>query len=613
MSKIKKLDNLTIQKIAAGEVIERPSSIVKELVENSLDANSTNIVIEIQKGGKDLIRVTDNGDGMSKEDLPKAFMTHSTSKLSKIDDLYSIMSLGFRGEALPSISSVSKVQVLTKTKGSQGGIQSEFENGKLVSMRTIGCPKGTTIIVRDLFYNLPVRKKFLKSDVTEGNHISDIVYKLALGNPNVSFSFIRDSKTIFKTSSNRNLEDNIYTLLGKETSNNLISIEYSNESLSLEGFISNNKLYRGNRAHQYIYINGRYISNYTISKIIENQYQSLIPINRFPIFILYINMHPGDIDVNIHPSKQEIKFVNGDMVYESIGHAVKKHLEKSFKIPRIEFSKEKKEDVQDLPLLFDLAKTKEETKATIGHSKEDKFKGFIVKDLTEEDFSWDSDFDESDSINTDDLITEDLSNSKKENHILDFDLTNIIPVGTVFQTYIIAENRVEDKLFFIDQHAAHERIMYERYKKEFENEDINTQQLLYPEIFELTNKENNIITENIKLFNDLGFEIEEFGPNSVAIRSVPMLFGVPNPRKLFLDILDNVSDVKNIYDTMPEKIIKIACTNAVKSGDTLDQIEIMELFKDLQSCDNPYTCPHGRPVLFEMTKNYIEKQFLRIN
>ena len=341
MGKIKILDNLTIQKIAAGEVIERPASIVKELVENSIDANANNIVIEISEGGKSFIRISDDGDGIDEDDLKLAFERHSTSKLRTIEDIYNIMSLGFRGEALSSISSVSKVEVLSKTNSTQAGIQAQVEEGIIQSMDSVGCPKGTTMIIRDLFYNLPVRKNFMKTDKTEGNYISDIVYKLALGNYNKGFKFIRDNKVILQTNSNSDLKDNIYGILGKEFSDNLININFENNGIKIFGFISNNKFYRSNRSHQYIYINGRYIVNYGISSVIENQYKSLIPLSRFPVFILYIEMNPGDIDVNIHPTKQEIKFINNTNIHGIISNIVKESLNNSLYVPKMDF----KEDV----------------------------------------------------------------------------------------------------------------------------------------------------------------------------------------------------------------------------------------------------------------------------
>lgn len=630
MSKIKILDSLTIQKIAAGEVIENPSSIVKELVENSLDANSKNIIIEINNGGKKLIRITDDGDGIDRRDLPIAFERHSTSKLNTIDDIYNIMSLGFRGEALASISSVAKMEVLTKTAKSQGGSHAIIEEGKIISLDMAGCPKGTTMIVRDLFYNLPVRKKFLKSDIAEGNYINDIINKLALGNSNVSFKFIRDNKTVLQTTSSDNLLNTIYTVLGKDFSKNLIPINYQDDYIKIDGFISNNNLYRGNRGHQFLYMNGRYIVNYAIAKAIENRYKSLIPINRFPAFILNIYIDPSEVDVNIHPTKQEIKFIDNNRVIGTISNIVEESIMSSLYIPKMKLKnneKEKKEETKDIPKLFDYEESEISKDIVIkdftiakdslnNSSKEVHYSPFeyskfenininsIYKDKNTDDKTPENNIIK-DEIKEDNAIIE-------EQKIQD-DLLDINPIGRVFNTYIIAESKNEEKLYFIDQHAAHERIMYEKYKEEYENEKINIQQLMFPEIIELNNMEMNKFMVNIELFRSLGFELEEFGPNSVALRGVPMLFGTPKSKDLFLDILDNLdSNIQSNYDTKMDKIMKIACTNAIKSGDKISDIEIMALIKDLKECNNPFTCPHGRPTIIEITKKHIEKEFLRI-
>jgi DNA mismatch repair protein MutL len=623
MGKIKLLDSLTIQKIAAGEVIERPASIVKELIENSLDANSSNIVIEIRNGGKSYIRVTDDGDGIIEDDLDLAFERHSTSKLSTVEDIYSIMSLGFRGEALASISNVSKVQVMTKTKDSLGGIHAIIEEGKIISKDTVGCPKGTTMIVKDLFYNLPVRKKFLKSDLVEFNHVSDIVYKLALGNYNTSFKLIKDNKVVLKTSSNNSLITNIYTILGKDIAKNLINISFEKDDFKLNGYISNNDLYRSNRSHQYLYINGRYINNNAIADIIEKQYKSIIPINRFPVFILFIEMNPENLDVNIHPTKQEIKFVNQEEVISIIGNTIRESLNPSLVIPRVTFDNTKDVKKQEeLPLLF------EEPSIDI-------YKDVVVKDMTtyyrdnkdNRESSEAKDIIATDYIDHDNIknINNEFIEEQIEEQVIEIIdeihkepinkvLSNISPIGVVFSTYILAEDREQDKLYIIDQHAAHERIMYEKYKKEFEKETIVTQQLLVPEVIELTNVEMSNLLENITLFNKLGFDIEEFGSSSIIIRGVPLVFGKPNIKNLFFDILDNIKqDIKSNYEIKIEKIMKIACTKAVKGGDSLSEIEIESLINQLSECENSHSCPHGRPTMIEITKKDMEKKFLRIN
>ncbi|NMB08040.1 MAG: DNA mismatch repair endonuclease MutL [Tissierellia bacterium] len=604
MKKIKLLDDMTIQKIAAGEIIERPSSIVKELIENSLDANSDSIVVEIRNGGKDYIRITDNGDGISEDDLINAFKPHSTSKLSNIDDLYNIMSFGFRGEALASISSVAKVEVITKTDVGSSGIQAFVEEREIIKKAPIGCPKGTTMIVRDLFYNVPVREKFLKSNLVEGNHISDIVYKLALGNPGVSFKYIKDNTVILSTSKSNTIEENIYILLGKEFTNNLLEINCSNENFKIYGYISNNQFYRGNRNHQYLYINNRYIKNTNITKIIEERYKSLIPINRFPVFILFIDIDPSLIDVNIHPTKEEIKFVNEEELNTVLINIIDKSLRENLNIPKA-FSKEETKDkiAEEIPLLYEKSFFQDE------HDE------IVVEQIEKEDIRKENTILEAIQVYDSDFVNY-KEDYKKETKKED-DLKEILPrlkfIGVIFSTYILAEDTLSNKVFIIDQHAAHERILYEKYKKEYENEKVITQRLLKPEIVELTNLEFSVAMQNIDLLRRLGFFVEEFGNNSIIIREVPILFGNPQLKSLFLEIVDNIRLVSNnSYDYKVEKIMKIACTNAIKAGDKVANIEVISLFKQLSETENPYTCPHGRPTIIEITKEDMEKEFKRI-
>lgn len=609
------LDEKTIGKIAAGEVIERPSSIVKELIENSLDANSNNITIEIRDGGKTYIRITDDGDGINKDDLDLAFKRHSTSKLSSVEDLYKIRSLGFRGEALASISQVSKVEVMTKTADVVGGIHAVVENGEIKSKEVIGCPKGTTIIVKDLFYNLPVRKEFLRSDLTESNHIADIVYKIAIGNTGTSFRFIKDDKVVLKTSRNNDMKSHIYSILGREFTNNMIGLNSNEEGIQLTGFISNNNLYRSNRNHQYVFINGRYISNINIANIIEENYKTLIPVNRYPCFIIFMELDPSTIDVNIHPTKQEVKFSNQSKVFTVIKEACKIALNSSLTIPQFGLRKENKvPDEEQIPLLFELSSNTSNNGITenLQNNNEDSIKkDLIIKDFT----SINSTDNSCDNI----LIKEDIQDMNQYEDVKDDEediktvLSNIKPIGILFNTYILAEDRVSEKIYFIDQHAAHERVMYEKYLREYKSEQIVIQQLLVPEIIELTTKEMNTFLENINTFKELGFDVNEFGSNGVAIRGVPIIFGKPNVSNLFFDILDNIENVKSSYDTKLDKIMKIACTKAVKGGDTLSEKEMFALFEQLQEFENPQTCPHGRPIIVEMTKQEIEKAFLRIN
>ena len=618
MGKIRLLDESTIKMIAAGEIIERPASVVKELVENSLDAKASNITVEIANGGKDYIRVTDDGEGLLEDDLNIAFKRHSTSKIYNADDLYNILSFGFRGEALASISTVAKVEVLTKTQDSISGIQAFVEEGKIIDKKPIGCPKGTTMIVRDLFYNVPVRKKFLKSDKTEANHIDDILYRLALGNSHISFKYVKDNKIIFKTRKN-DIASNIYTLLGKEFHDNLFKIEYTCENFKIYGYISNNTFYRGNRKHQYLYINKRYVNNKDISNLIEEKYKSLIPVNRFPVFIIFIDIKPSLIDVNIHPTKQEVKFINHQEILEALDSAITRILNKNLYIQKVTFNhEENKKSQEPLPLLYEESFIDKNVKKTNLYDKQYSDKNNVIK---EEVFLDRADIYDSKSVKVEEKKDEishivyekdsniDVDKNKKK---IDF-LQDVKIIGVLFSTYILMEDSKSNKLLIMDQHAAHERVMYEKYKAEYTGENIAIQTLLTPEILELTSTEMDLVLDNIDTFQKLGFIVEEFGQNSIIIRGVPILFGKPQLKSSFLELIDSLkNNVNNSYEVKIDKIMKIACTKAIKSGDKISEIEIESLIEQLKNTKNPYTCPHGRPTIIEISKKDIEKEFKRI-
>lgn len=625
MRKIKILDEKTIQKIAAGEIIDRPSSVVKELVENSLDANSSNITVEIKQGGKSYIRITDDGDGILEDDLEIAFKRHSTSKLSNADDLYRIMSFGFRGEALSSISTVSKVEVLTKTDKDEFGIQAFVEEGNIIDKKPVGCPKGTTMIIRDLFYNLPVRRKFLKSDISEANHVNDIIYKLALGNPGIAIKYIRDNKIIFQTGDNNDIFTNIYTLLGKDFSDNLLTIEYEDGDFRIYGYISNNTFYRNNRRHQYIYVNNRYIDNNHISNLIESKYRTIIPINKFPVFILFIDIDPSFIDVNIHPTKQQIKFVNQNKLDERLDYIIDSQLRKNLSIPKAFFgAKEVNNNKKQIPLLYEeiIPKKDENYEPNIINLNEDelhdrideKIRNLNNKDkIAESPLNYGTEYININNIDEKQIVDYESQDDRKNINKLKDVLKRSRPIGILFSTYILLEDILLDNLLIIDQHAAHERIMFEKYKSEYEREEVAIQHLLTPEVLELTNTEIEIVKDNIELFNRLGFIVEEFGTNSVIIRGVPMLFGKPQTKRLFLELIDSINhDIKSSYEVRLDKIMKIACTEAIKSGDKIKDIEINSLIRQLGNTANPYTCPHGRPTIIQISRKNLEKEFKRI-
>ena len=607
MHKIKLLDEYTIQKIAAGEIIERPASVIKELVENSLDAKATNIVVEITNGGKDYIRVTDDGEGILDSDLDLAFKRHSTSKIETVEDLFKIVSFGFRGEALSSISAVAKVEVLTKTSYSLTGTQAFVENGEIISKKPVGCPKGTTMIVRDLFYNIPVRRGFLKSESNESSYIDDTLYRFALGNTDVSFKYIKDNKVIFNTSKNNSLISNIYSLLGKDFSNNLIKVDYKSKNAHIYGYISNNTLYRGNRKHQYLYVNKRHVRNKIITNLIEDKYKSLIPINKFPVFILFIDVDPSFVDVNIHPAKQEIKFLNQDEINNSLENMIFNALNNNIYIQKLTFEREKKEpDYEELPLLF------EKNLIDINVVDNNESYNYIYKDNEKNKDIKEFNIDVINQAPKENVQIEEDLEPKSLKEPINF-LNSFRIIGVVFNTYILLEDIENEKLLIMDQHAAHERVMYERYKREFESEKIAIQNLLTPEILELSTWEVDIVNKNSKLLKDLGFIVEEFGQNSIILRGVPLLFGIPQAKNFFIEILDGLTkDLKSGYDIKLDKIMKIACSKAIKGGDRITDVEIEKLIEQLKNADNPYTCPHGRPTIIEITKKDIEKEFKRI-
>ncbi len=643
MNSIKLLDAITIQQIAAGEIIDRPASIVKEIVENSMDANSNSITIEIKNGGKSYIRVTDNGAGINTEDIELAFKRHSTSKLNTAEDLYDIHSFGFRGEALASISAVSKIELMTKTRNSDG-TQSFIEDGKVIKTEKIGCPNGTTIIMKDIFYNLPVRKNFLKSDSVETNRITDTISRLAIGNPDISFKYIKDDRVVFKTPGKGELLQTIFSVLGREFNENLIELEYNSKDIKLSGFISKNSFYRSNRSHQYLYVNNRLIYNGNINSIIENQYKSLIPINRFPIYFLFININPEKVDVNIHPTKQEINFSEQDEINEIIENTIKNTLKKSLEIQSIPkrvndkvkeeipllyestFFDMKNEDVDEIPKAKSEIVNPDPTKKIfekINYNTEDPKEIYnrdynITNLMKEDDDNYIKLVEENDNdilvkeSEVDSLeMVDNIQLSKRE------EFENIIKhmriIGLSFKTYIIGEDNINKDLILIDQHAAHERIMYEKYLNKYKDSSISTQMLLKSEVIELSDIEYDLFNDNIDFFNNIGFTVEDFGSNSVVIRGVPIIFGEPEPKNIFFDVLDNLNmNINSPYEIKLEKIMKLACTSAVKSGDKLSTMEIEELLNKLLETDTPFTCPHGRPTMIKMNIKDIEKDFKRI-
>ncbi|MET3616450.1 DNA mismatch repair protein MutL [Peptoniphilus olsenii] len=622
--KIKLLDDITISKIAAGEIIENSASIVKELVENSIDAGADKITIETKGNSTDYIKITDNGSGISEDDIDNAFLRHSTSKLNNIDDLENIISLGFRGEALASISTVSKVKIMTKTKTELAGTMAIVKNGKIIKKSKIGMPQGTTFVVEDVFYNTPVRKKFLKRDNTESNNILDIVQKIALSNQHISFDLIKDGKNIMSASSTDNYINRIFSILGKEIAANLVFGKFESETYKIRGYFSNNKLFRSTRDNQFVFVNGRYVKNLDISKAIESKYRSIIPLNRYPCFILFIEIPPNLIDVNIHPKKNEIKFNSEQKLLALISEVAEDVIYPNRSIREIQYE-DKKEDLN----VFDIFKDEDNSENSLDYmnsyftsSNDNEIQDIKNVQETEIEFSF-NDLKSQKSIceNSDNQIIDkaEVKTDLEDNNFLnstetkiDSNILNSRIAGVLFDTYILLEYKDKETLFIVDQHAAHERVWYERYKELYLNEEISSQILLKPEIIELNSVEYDKLQNHLSIFKDLGFNIDNFGDGTVILREVPLLFGLPTYVNFIRDIIDSIDkNITSNYEADLYVIMKKACKRAVKAHDRLSNIEIEKLIEDLSRCENPYTCPHGRPTMVEITNKTIAKLFLR--
>jgi len=617
---INKLDSLTVDKIAAGEVIERPLSVVKELIENSIDAEANEIIVEIRNGGKSYIRVTDNGRGINKNEVSKALKRHYTSKLNSINDLDYLKSLGFRGEALASISSISKVEITTKEAENETGINIIYKNNEIISKKEVGCITGTTIIVRDLFFNLPVRKKFLGSDISEGNKITNLITKMALLNKNITFKFLRDRKIIFNTPKNTTLINKITTLYGEDFSSSLLKIENNkNNSYRVKGYVSDLNYFRGNRGHQMVFVNDRYIKSSKIADIVEENYNTVIPSNKFPGFILYLYTDPKNIDVNIHPQKYEIKFKDFNSVKKSLDEVLsetlnRKIFSKKYKIKEnknefldLDIEKNSKNNIENnLEIDKNTSNTNMDIDKKVDNEK-------IIEDnnysqnnsagfSNDEDLSLDNSFENMDFF-------ESNSEYMANNNLINFNKLHF--VGYIFDTYILFQDFKKRVLYILDQHAAHERINYEKYIEKFRNQKINIQELLLPIKVGLSSSEYKKAIDNQYLFKKFGLEIEAFGINTIIIRSLPSFLKNVDSKKLFYSLLEGLEDFDK-SNIQLNTLIKKACTYSVKSGDILSEKEIHTLVDNLLLCEKPYTCPHGRPIIVELDEKDFKKLFNRI-
>ena len=689
MGKIVLLDELTINKIAAGEVIEKPASVVKELVENSIDAGATNITVEIQNGGISKIRIIDNGSGMSKDDLEFAFERHATSKIRKAADLENVKSMGFRGEALASIAAIAHVELVSKTEDDNIGHKIVVEGGKILEIEDSASQKGTTITVSNLFFNTPVRYKFLKKDFTEAGYIEDAVTRIAIANPNIAIKLINGNKTIIQTNGNGDLKTVIYTIYGKEIAEGLLKVNYEYEGIKVTGAIGKPEIARNNRSYQMFFVNKRYIKDKTLSAGVEQAFKGLIPIGKYGVVVLNIEIEPNKIDVNVHPTKLEIRFQEEQKVFKAIYHSVKDTLLKGDLVKEVEREpvvEEQKLEVNQEPVKLEENQIKTEQvvepKVETEDIKKSGFMGLFKKKEKDAD-----EFIENYSTNTlqeilaqksagqpeeveiptqeqknkmEDMIEKqkELENPKVEEPTSkDFDEMyvktfgklpetqkieensnkidvktlkevenisvfeekenyNTIPkykfIGSLFSTYLVIE--MKDEIYIIDQHAAHERVMYEKVKKNFYNNmEKDSQIMLLPDIIELSHKERAIVKENTDLFKKAGFIIEEFGDNTIRLIGVPSLCMDLDTKELFLEILDEIDTVAiTAKQEKEDKFIStIACKAAVKANMKLTNEEVDTLMRQLLVLPNPFTCPHGRPTAIKMTRYDIERKFNR--
>ena len=703
LRKIAVLDQNTIDKIAAGEVVERPSSVVKELVENAIDAGATAITVEITDGGKKLIRITDNGSGMDAEQVPLAFLRHATSKIEKVEDLTHIASLGFRGEALSSIAAVSQVELITKTPSGISGTRYVIEGGKEQSLEEMGAPEGTTFLIRNLLYNTPARSKFLKSDMTEASYINTLLEQLALSHPEISFKYIQNRQVKLSSSGNYSVKDVIYSVYGREIAKALLDVSYENDFMKIEGFVGKPEISRGNRTFENYYINGRYVKNRIITKAIEDGYKGLVMQHKFPFVSLRIEMDGNDLDVNVHPAKREVRFARETEVYTAIYETVRKVLTHRELIPQVSVGKDeptsRTEQIKpgNIPEPFEVKRRQEmyghpnrtaniashaaptasevrstapvpsipynkptngtasygsaETTHNSSASSADKYKR--VDSLRENPVYGSQPF----TKEEEEMFSGTLKDGRNENsaaETADYEVISEKPtesappevdnepiksqeqeppkqlelfeerllapesrsrhrlIGQLFDTYWLVQ--FEDNFYIIDQHAAHEKVYYERFVKLFQSQNIQSQYVSPPLIVSLSLEEENLLKANEKYFRDFGFEIEPFGGREYSISAVPSSLLGMTEEELFLEMLDHLTadGSKDAFEIFASRLATMACKAAVKGNHSMSPQEADKLIDELLTLENPYNCPHGRPTIIAMSKTEIEKKFKRI-
>lgn len=642
MAKIQLLDQKTIDNIAAGEVIERPASVVKELVENAVDANANAITVEIKDGGMTLIRVTDNGIGIPKDQVKTAFLRHATSKIRSVEDLLSVSSLGFRGEALSSISAVAQVELVTKTAESFSGVSYKIYGGEEEAFDDIGAPDGTTFLVKNLFYNTPARRKFLKSATTEAGYVEQMMVHIALSHPKISFKFIHNNKNKIYTSGNGKVKDIIYHIYGRDVAGALIPVQAQSEDVKVTGFVAKPYVSRGNRNYESYFINGRYIKSSIIYKAIEEGYRTFTMKHRYPFVCLDFKINQELLDVNVHPTKMEIRFRNGREIYELVVDTVREALLQKDLVQDVLRETPKKKEQQKTkevkrPEPFEVNRRKEETQKMDqtmkdftqmrqiqtnqqGHRakpegmKQDRLKSEssqTAKKPTYAGLNYNTQKKEFPQYKTDELSSNQMT--LREDPVFSVQARPDRKIlGQLFKTYWLIE--YEDQLFIMDQHAAHEKVNYERLMKNFKEKEIYSQRLEPPMVVTVSMMEAEALERYKDAFAGLGFTIESFGGNEYCIREVPAnLYGI-GERDLFMELLDAVSQENGIMDTevIASKIATMACKMSIKGNQRVSLMEVEHLLDELMKLENPYQCPHGRPTIIKMSKYEIDKKFKRI-
>lgn len=656
MPQIALLSQETIDKIAAGEVIERPSSVVKELVENAIDAGSSAVTVEIKEGGISFIRISDNGCGIEREQIPLAFLRHSTSKIKSVEDLFTVTSLGFRGEALSSIAAVSQVELITKTNGDFTGSRYLIEGSKEVSLEEIGAPDGTTFIIRNLFYNTPARKKFLKSAQTEGTYIHELMQRMILSHPDVAFKFIMNNQVKLQSSGNGNIKDIIYHLYGRDITKALLPIAHESELFKVSGFIGKPMISRGNRGYELYFVNGRFIRSQILSKAIEDAFKPFLMQHQYPFTVLYFEINSSLLDVNVHPTKMELRFSNQQELYREVQNVLSAALVHRDIIPEVPVDTPKKNEMEVpkiekvMPEPFEQKRLEEIRKAvrkdspyeikypvsrpmgtgSVSSAAQEKLldtiKSMPPEDMMEERIQKEPLPEQSKKETEKELAKEAYvireeetygtnpeGNYEQGSFLKEEEMAKQKIIGQLFDTYWLVE--YNDRLFIVDQHAAHEKVMYEKLKKQFEKKEFTSQAISPPIVITLSMREAEALERFKEQFTKLGFEIEHFGGAEYSICGVPGNLYRLNTKDVLIEMLDELTDgisERATADVILDKIASMSCKAAVKGSQRLSLPEMEQLMKDLMKLDNPYNCPHGRPTIIAMSKYEIEKKFKRI-